>query len=771
MKTETLPETTQVKIIEVHNNGLKVSILKNNAAGFIPKKEFSWDRSLFTPKPIYHSGDILDALILPKESYFYLSKLSLKQLVNPNPWRGIKSKYSEGNIVNGEVVDFVKDSVFIQLEPGVDGSIWKNELPLLDNQIPSDIFSKGDKVRVIIKKIDGDEKKIRLGLNSYLSVLNEESIKKCDSHIEIFKSNIEDSFKSNWLKNKSVDRDINLFVSPIKKLNKILIIDDSESDRKTLKTILNKDFKVSIYEANGYEEAILLFRQKISFDLLIIDVGLGDGENGIEVAEKLLKIKNISILFISSNPLMIKDVKSVFNNLFPFSIKEEEDIRSWIYKFIKGYYRESTSLYTSPSDGFIRQLGMEKIVMLPFKEKLEYFLNEINIQTNSNYAILTELHIDKKQISILASYPKIIGEILDESKIELYKSPVRNVIEENICIYGNSIDRIFDRKYKYFFARLPYSSSYGLPITIEGIPNKYALFILNSKDKLNQEAYNKVDVTGVKIQSILERNLILKYMRRFEDRYLKGQLLSSLAHEIRNRIDSSIGTKASMVLNNLNKITSFKEFKNKKEKLIKNTQRILHGIEDIAQILNAYSSLAKQSEEFIDLNEVISKVKEQLQYKANENSIEIIINESPNLPKLKGVKIHLEQVFTNIALNAIQQVYVQRERFQELPLRDEEQEPLFQKGVLTIQTRVCPNRGSCQIIFIDSGPGIPFNLKNRIFQLGVSSRKDGQGLGLFISENLVRNMGGGIYLLDSIKFIGSVFLVEFPISLNSENNA
>jgi signal transduction histidine kinase len=62
----------------------------------------------------------------------------------------------------------------------------------------------------------------------------------------------------------------------------------------------------------------------------------------------------------------------------------------------------------------------------------------------------------------------------------------------------------------------------------------------------------------------------------------------------------------------------------------------------------------------------------------------------------------------------------------------------------------------------DDGPGIHHRLWEKIFDAGFSTRKDGSGLGLYISRYILSTMGGKIYVLDSHILQGTTFAVDLP---------
>jgi CheY-like chemotaxis protein len=63
----------------------------------------------------------------------------------------------------------------------------------------------------------------------------------------------------------------------------------------------------------------------------------------------------------------------------------------------------------------------------------------------------------------------------------------------------------------------------------------------------------------------------------------------------------------------------------------------------------------------------------------------------------------------------------------------------------------------------DSGTGVPADLRERIFEPFVSTKEigEGTGLGLFVSRNIVRDLGGEI-TVDGREGGGAVFRVSFP---------
>lgn len=121
----------------------------------------------------------------------------------------------------------------------------------------------------------------------------------------------------------------------------------------------------------------------------------------------------------------------------------------------------------------------------------------------------------------------------------------------------------------------------------------------------------------------------------------------------------------------------------------------------------------------------------------------------------------VRQVFSNIVLNALEA----------LPNR---------AGKLTIHTRACHvgEEGNVRrdkavrgvrILFADNGPGIPRQNRRKVFEPLFSTKKGkGAGLGLWITQQLVRKQRGGMRLRSSDKprCSGTCFSVFLPLNQN-----
>ena len=87
---------------------------------------------------------------------------------------------------------------------------------------------------------------------------------------------------------------------------------------------------------------------------------------------------------------------------------------------------------------------------------------------------------------------------------------------------------------------------------------------------------------------------------------------------------------------------------------------------------------------------------------------------------------------------------------------------LGDKGAIAVTLSYDTANRRARLEFADDGPGIPDEVKLRIFEPYFSTRKSGTGLGLAIAHTIVTVHGGTIRVYDNAP-LGAVFAVELPL--------
>jgi signal transduction histidine kinase len=129
--------------------------------------------------------------------------------------------------------------------------------------------------------------------------------------------------------------------------------------------------------------------------------------------------------------------------------------------------------------------------------------------------------------------------------------------------------------------------------------------------------------------------------------------------------------------------------------------------------------------ELVNLPELLNYVLTLMQKQLSERDVQVRVQLPSSKAQVMAVNNQIQQVFINLILNS----------FDAMP----------DGGHLTITGR--PVNGGIEILFQDSGPGVPADQQKNIFEPFFSTKEGGTGLGLTVSYNIVTAHGGTLELL------------------------
>lgn len=75
---------------------------------------------------------------------------------------------------------------------------------------------------------------------------------------------------------------------------------------------------------------------------------------------------------------------------------------------------------------------------------------------------------------------------------------------------------------------------------------------------------------------------------------------------------------------------------------------------------------------------------------------------------------------------------------------------------------LAPHNERVRIAVVDDGPGIPANLRERVFEPGVTTKSRGWGVGLSLARRIVEEIHGGRIAVRARRGGGTVFMIELP---------
>ncbi|HZJ67606.1 MAG TPA: ATP-binding protein [Kofleriaceae bacterium] len=217
------------------------------------------------------------------------------------------------------------------------------------------------------------------------------------------------------------------------------------------------------------------------------------------------------------------------------------------------------------------------------------------------------------------------------------------------------------------------------------------------------------------------------------------EIARRLAHEIKNPL-----TPIQMAMDTLRK-TWKKKHPSFDEILEESTATVMEEADRLKHIVSEFSAFARMPKpEFgrLDLNELVRSAL--ALYQGGAAPIEIRLFEQ--LPQIDADKNQLNQVVLNLVENA--------------------RDAIGQRtgGRIIVSTRLGEAGDRAVLIVEDNGPGVPGDLKDKVFAPYFTTKhaKGGTGLGLAIVHRIVSDHGGRIAVADAAGG-GARFAIELPL--------
>ena len=261
-----------------------------------------------------------------------------------------------------------------------------------------------------------------------------------------------------------------------------------------------------------------------------------------------------------------------------------------------------------------------------------------------------------------------------------------------------------------------------------------------------------------------------------------GILSASINHELRNPLYIIKNFSESLAINSREGV--YKDLPTLQNKMHDTLDRITKQSNQAMKIIGRLTAFArkKPDQDFkmiaVNLRELIEDLDILIRCEIEIHKIEIIQEIPQDLPQLLADPAHLEEILLNLILNAYQ---VLKNFPSPIPLPEGEGTGEGKKIYITAshviasgakQSQRSPrpfgarDDGRIRIIIKDNGPGIsPEDLPN-IFKPFYTKKKEGLGLGLYITKQLIEKNQGTIKI-ESSPGQGASFILEFQKAINA----
>jgi two-component system, NtrC family, sensor kinase len=216
-----------------------------------------------------------------------------------------------------------------------------------------------------------------------------------------------------------------------------------------------------------------------------------------------------------------------------------------------------------------------------------------------------------------------------------------------------------------------------------------------------------------------------------------GKLAAGVAHEINNPL-TGILTNSSLLLEDLPADDPWRE---DVEVMVHETIRC----REIVKRLLDFARQTKPQKRLANVNTLIENIILLVRNQASFRNIAIEKSLADDLAETLVDPDQIQQVFVNIILNAA--------------------EAMTKGGQLNISSSMSSNKEYLLVTIADTGPGIPEDVRERIFDPFYTTKEHGTGLGLSISYGIVEQHGGEIRV-ESSPGKGSLFTIQLPVLTN-----
>ena len=311
--------------------------------------------------------------------------------------------------------------------------------------------------------------------------------------------------------------------------------------------------------------------------------------------------------------------------------------------------------------------------------------------------------------------------VLDDNFAVLYANPAaENLFGFNARnVKGQSLSQVFDNASE-LKAAVDYAlknntsfTEHDLPVATLGHPQLLASCTATPLEHPTARMLLEFRQTDQQLKIAREERMLLQQQANRE-------LIRNLAHEIKNPLGGIRG--AAQLLEHELPRSSLREYT---QVIIKEADR-LQSLMDRLLTPHRLPQIAE-----VNIHEILERVRSLL-LAETPKGIKIQRDYDISLPTLIGDKEQLIQAVLNIARNAVQAMHG--------------------KGAICFRTRIARQvtlarqryRLAAVVQIIDTGPGIPEAIREKIFYPLVSGREEGTGLGLTLAQTFINQHHGTI---------------------------
>jgi signal transduction histidine kinase/ligand-binding sensor domain-containing protein len=221
-----------------------------------------------------------------------------------------------------------------------------------------------------------------------------------------------------------------------------------------------------------------------------------------------------------------------------------------------------------------------------------------------------------------------------------------------------------------------------------------------------------------------------------------GQLAASIAHEVKNPIAAAVTNAQAAQRWLAAQPPNLEEVRD----ALSGVANAGRSASDVIDRIRAFVKNEPPKKEPLDINEKVGSVLVLTRSEAEKNRVAVMTELGTDLPPVEGDPVQVQQVLLNLIMNAIEAMSSIHGAPRELLILSENAKP----GFVAVEVR-------------DSGPGLPPEGLDALFDAFYTTKPTGLGMGLSISRSIIEAHGGKLTVAANVPR-GAIFRFTMPVS-------
>ena len=750
----------EVTVQEMDRHGALVRIAPA-VFGWIPREEITWQTDRVDPRRFLRTGDDLEATVLRYDSDKCWAVLSLKRL-REDPWPDMPAKLPVGAQVEVTVVSLQEFGAFARIRLGMEGLIPISEMSPFPIAAPEDALRPGDRVKCVVTEVDTEKRAIRLSVKAYLAMLADVGGKEYPGMQDsgegvplrsLIPPDVLDKLEAIGRQTDRLQLAEEIDAGglprcprkPSRALN-VLVADDKAEILAPLEELLQSWGHHAQVVSSG-RQAVQAARTK-AFDAIILDIAMPDLDGIAAMRQMRSEGGSAKIVLMTGAPALVCPIPTT-DLSEACAVFRKADGHRGLWDILDAIAADRALPPVTEADLplFERANFWQGAKDLDFQQVssaiFEKMLLALEQAAGATASAVFRMDFGSRAVTVAALHG-LDGDQVDHAKYEFQYTFVRDVIEVGDNAVMPDLRRSPGNEYWHGVENV--CSCAGVPLQASASSGLGVFVFHHDPGHFSERHLDEMRLRAPLFAHGIELAQLELATGKAQPFALDGQLLRGIMHEVQNYffMVDSIAADMAADLSDLSTEPGHNQRAHIRA-LETNINRLVAGGTRVRGVCQTFVRRRERDQvQLVDLRSAVNEAIAIVRPTAVNSRAALVFDVRAALPRIKGKKSILVHILTNLILNAVQQIELEKVR----------------EGA--VEVRAIRNDSALEIRVSDNGPGIHADEQERIFDIMFTTRPDGAGLGLHFSKLHTQLMNGSLELESSVIFSGSTFLLRLP---------